>query len=132
MPSAFADSAHRSAESSTPLAGRPASTPASLPSSGEVGASSAPASTTPGVASMARTSVRPMRPPAPATISRMSDMAHSPRKQSLRYSPRDRPCQYRQRLLRLRPVVALDDNKIGERVRLPHLDVGLVLRRIVA
>src|SRR5262249_25520123 len=38
-------------------------------------ASTAPARTAPSVAAMAWTSVRPMRPPAPATISRMSDMA---------------------------------------------------------
>ena len=75
MPSALADSVHRSAESLTPFSGRPASTPASLPSSSEPGASSAPAKTAPGVSEMTRTSARPIRPPAPATINRISAMA---------------------------------------------------------
>ena len=74
MPSALADSDHRSPESFTPFSGRPASTPASLPSSSEPGASSAPVSTAPGVSEMTRVSARPIRPPAPATIKRMSAM----------------------------------------------------------
>ncbi len=78
MPSASADIDHRSADSRTPLAGRPASTPASLPSSSEPGASSAPASTAPGVSEITRVSARPIRPPAPATIKRMSDIDLSP------------------------------------------------------
>ena len=70
------DIAQRSADSVTPLAGRPASTPASLPSSSEPGASRAPASTAPSVSAIARASARPIRPPAPATIKRISDMVH--------------------------------------------------------
>src|SRR4029453_3086722 len=35
-------------------------------------------------------------------------------------------------VLGLRTVIALDDNKISNRVRLPNLDVGLVFRRVVA
>ena len=75
MPSALADSDHRSAESFTPFSGSPASTPASLPSSSEPGASSAPVTTAPDVSEMTRVSARPIRPPAPATIKRMSAMA---------------------------------------------------------
>src|SRR5262249_49681174 len=41
----------------------------------EEAASTAPARMAPSVAAMAWMRVRPMRPPAPATISRMSDMA---------------------------------------------------------
>ena len=41
---------------------------------GEPGASTAPASAAPSVAAIAWISVRPMRPPAPATINRMSAM----------------------------------------------------------
>src|ERR1700754_2627228 len=32
----------------------------------------------------------------------------------------------------LRAVIALDDDEIGNRMRLPDLDIGLVFRRIVA
>src|SRR5258707_1315046 len=78
MPSALADSDHRSAESRTPLAGKPASVPASLPRSSEPGASNAPVRTAPEVSEMARVSARPIRPPAPATIKRMSDISTSP------------------------------------------------------
>ena len=49
--------------------------PRGLPSSSDPGASSAPASTAPGVSEMTRTSARPIRPPAPATINRISAMA---------------------------------------------------------
>src|SRR5690348_2122939 len=55
-------------------------------------------------------------------------------------APRPHPSRRRLRRLlrmrearsRLRAVVALDDDDIGRRMRLPHLDVGLVFRRIVA
>src|SRR3954468_7513185 len=36
------------------------------------------------------------------------------------------------RLRRLRAVIALDDDEVGCRVRLAHLNVGLVFRRVVA
>ena len=66
MPSALSMSGAASAVSLTPLAPMPASSPASLPRSGEPAPSTAPASTRPLVSAMAFTSVRPMRPPAPA------------------------------------------------------------------
>jgi hypothetical protein len=57
-----------------PFSPTPASTPESCPMKGECGPSTAPASVTPSVSAIALTSVRPMRPPAPATINRMSVM----------------------------------------------------------
>src|SRR5262249_50680420 len=53
----------------------PPTSPRSRAIPAEEAASTAPARIAPSVAAMAWTSVRPMRPPAPATISRMSDMA---------------------------------------------------------
>src|SRR6201992_3973619 len=136
MRSASFDSAQRSADSSTPLAGNPASTPASLPSSSEPGASNAPDSTAPGVSAITRVSARPIRPPAPATIKRMSAMIFSSP------SPYSRDRQFRQPTGRarglgssgsgLRTVEALDHDQVRDRMRLPHLDVGLVFRRVVA
>ena len=76
-PSAAASSGAGSIVTVTPFLPRPASSPASRPITAEPGASTAPASVTPSVAAMAWISVRPMRPPAPATISRMSDMGLS-------------------------------------------------------
>src|SRR6202023_3854522 len=64
-----------------PFGPRPASSPASRPITAEPGASTAPASAKPLVAAMAWISVRPMRPPAPAITTRMSDMVR------LRLSP---------------------------------------------
>src|SRR6516162_7824318 len=133
MPSAFADSAHKSAESLMPFSGRPASTPASFPRRLEPGASSAPVSTAPWVSAMTRVSVRPIRPPAPATINRMSAMAypltrpiagagHSGNRRGLRTRPRGSG---------LRAVIALDDNQVGDGMRLPDLDVLLVFRRAI-
>ena len=74
IPSAFADSDQRSADTSIPFAVRPARTPASFPINSEPGASSAPVSTAPPVSVIARTKARPIRPPAPATIKRISVM----------------------------------------------------------
>ena len=65
-------SAAASPTSLTPFSGVPASVPASQPISGERASSSAPASVKPLASAMALTSVRPMRPPAPATIKRIS------------------------------------------------------------
>src|SRR4029079_3741696 len=113
MPSALASIALASVPSLMLLAGRPASTPASWPSSAEPSPSSAPASTSPLVSAMARTSVRPIRPPAPATISRMSAIWSCSR-------------------LRLRTVVAFDDDQVGQGMRLTNLQVRLIFRRIVA
>ena len=48
------------------------------------GAFSAPASTAPSVSAIARVSERPMRPPAPATIKRISAMSEFPRLISLK------------------------------------------------
>src|SRR6202171_6361220 len=130
MPSALADIVHRSAESLTPFSGRPASLPASLPRSSEPGASSAPARTAPGVSEMTRVSARPIRPPAPATIKRISDI----------FGPR--PCGIagagcsgnarHARTLRLRPVPALDDHEVALRMRAADRDQAGIFRRIVA
>ena len=60
IPSASAVIVHRSADNCIPLAGRPASTPASLPNSSDVGASSPPTSTAPGVSEMTCVNARPM------------------------------------------------------------------------
>src|SRR5215468_4136461 len=79
-PSARASSGSTSVATATPLLPSPASSPASRPITAEEAASTAPAMITPSVAATAWISVRPMRPPAPATISRMSDMELSPRK----------------------------------------------------
>src|SRR5882724_8332679 len=125
MPSALADSDHRSAESRTPLGGRPASVPASLPSSSEPGASSAPVRTAPSVSAMTRVSARPIRPPAPATIKRISDI-FEPSGILLGYSrdtlPRQpiRPIEVTYGcgpFLRLRAVVTFDDHQISFRMR---------------
>ena len=77
MPSAARLPGRTSLMTFTRLGGSPASTPESSPRNGEPSPSVAPASTSPGVSAIALTSVRPMRPPAPATISRMSDMDFS-------------------------------------------------------
>ncbi len=77
MPSALSISAAASPTSLTPFSGVPASVPASQPISGERASSSAPASVKPLASAMALTSVRPMRPPAPATIKRISAMGNS-------------------------------------------------------
>src|ERR1700738_5627843 len=115
MPSALAESDHKSADSRTPFAGRPASTPASLPNSSEPGASSAPVRTAPGVWAVTRVSARPIRPPAPATIKRMSDIF-----QDLATPlPYSRDGRFRQpsgilaSVSRLLAVVAFDDHKIA-------------------
>ena len=68
----------RLVRTSTPFLPSPARSPASRPITAEPGASTAPAKVAPSVAAMAWISVRPMRPPAPATISRMSAMGQSP------------------------------------------------------
>src|SRR5258707_3937040 len=129
LPPALADSDHRSAESRTPLAGKPASVPASLPRSSEPGASNAPVRTAPEVSEIARVSARPIRPPAAATIKRMSDMSTS----SLPYS-RGRPFRQpiRATALRLRPVVTLDDHEVGFGMGAAQRDQAHIFRRIVA
>jgi hypothetical protein len=78
MPSALSISAPASPTSLTPFSGMPASVPASQPISGERASSSAPASAKPLVSAMALTSVRPIRPPAPVTIKRMSAIVKLP------------------------------------------------------
>src|SRR5579871_4689565 len=130
MPSALADIDQRSADSFTPLAGSPASTPASLPRNSEPGASSAPASTAPLVSEITRVSARPIRPPAPATIKRISAMAIP--LSALLAGAASSGNRELAGLLGLRAVIALDDDQIRHRVRLAHLDVGLVFRRVVA
>src|SRR6185437_12539985 len=128
MPSAFADNAHRSAEILTSLAGSPASTPASLPRSSEPGASSAPARIAPGVSAMTRVSARPIRPPAPATIRRMSDIClPHPRRIAAAGCSGNRPAHPSG----LRAVKAFDDHEIGFGVRAADLDQAGIFRRIV-
>src|SRR6478752_4508867 len=129
MPSALADSVHRSAESLTPFSGSPASTPESLPSSAEPGASSAPVTTAPGVSEMTRTSARPIRPPAPATIKRMSAMA-SPLHAYTGMRPFRQPI--RPASGGLRAVIAFDDDEIALRMRAADRNQAGVFRRIVA
>ena len=75
--SAATVSGRTSLVTSTRFGGRPASTPESWPTCGDPSPSVAPVSASPGVSPIAFTSVRPMRPPAPATISRMSAMCLS-------------------------------------------------------
>src|SRR5262249_51191959 len=89
---------------------------------------------------MAWISVRPMRPPAPATTSRMSEFSAAIRSCSVRrgYSGGDAKGQTHaafilaRRPSRLRAVIALDNDKVGDRVRLPHSDIGLVFGRAIA
>src|SRR5436190_8704248 len=109
----------------TRFGGRPASTPESWPTCGEPSPSVAPTSASPDVSAIALMSVRPMRPPAPATMRPMSDMTSSVLRGG--YSDGQAKCQ-----LGLRAVVALDDDNIGGRVRLTYLDVCLVFGRVVA
>src|SRR5215470_8415708 len=78
-PSALASSGSTSAATITPFLPSPANSPESRPITAEPGASTAPASTTPSMVAIAWMSVRPMRPPAPATISRMSDIGSLPK-----------------------------------------------------
>src|SRR5260370_11866778 len=129
MPSALADSDHRSAESRTPLAGKPGSVPEYLAKSSERGGSNASVRTAPEVSEMARVSERPIRPPAPATIKRMSDMSTSP-------LPYSRGRLFRQPIrataLRLRPVVTLDDHEVGFGIGAAQRDQAHIFRRIVA
>ena len=78
MPSALSSSGPASPLSLTPFSGVPASVPASQPISGERASSSAPLSAKPLMSTIALTSVRPIRPPAPATTSRISAMGLTP------------------------------------------------------
>ena len=55
----------------TPLGSRPARTPQSAPICGDPSRSSPPASSAPSVSAMARTRLRPMRPPAPTMAMRI-------------------------------------------------------------
>src|SRR5262245_25690482 len=146
-PSAWASSGSTSVVTATPFLPSPASSPASRPITAEEAASTAPARTAPSVAAMAWTSVHPMRPPAPATISRMSDMAslqpiwlrvyrgrdakesnapHPPRVSSVDVglAPRRHPLGLR--------VTAFDDEEIELGFAFAQRGRGLVLRRAVA
>ena len=76
MPSASTTEASASSVTVTPAEAQPASVPTSCPSAGELARSSAPESTRPSVSPMRRTIVRPMRPAAPTTTSRMSAIEH--------------------------------------------------------
>src|SRR6201987_461346 len=142
MPSASADSAHRSADSLMPLAGRPARMPASLPRRSDPGASSAPVSTAPGVSAMTRVSARPIRPPAPATIKRMSAMvfpspallagAHRSGNRGAGSATAHPPLEGGGRQSRLRAVIAFDDDELGRRMLRSPLDVLLIFSRAIA
>src|SRR6185437_3377057 len=120
----------------------PASVPESQPIKGERASSSAPASVMPLLSAIALTSVRPIRPPAPATASRMSAMDRSPEHRGgiagrpVACHP-FRPFRSRQRRttrndLGLRAVVALDHDQVGLGRGLPHRDQPGVFRRAVA
>jgi hypothetical protein len=78
MPSALSSNGPASPLSLTPFSGVPASVPASQPISGERASSSAPLSAKPLMSTIALTSVRPIRPPAPATTSRISAIGLTP------------------------------------------------------
>src|SRR5262249_35293766 len=96
-----------------PFFPRPASPPQARPRTPGPRATPAPPRASPLLSAMALISVRPMRPPAPATISRKSDMVYHSR-------------------LRLGAVIAFDDDQVGGRVGLADLEIGLVLGRAVA
>src|SRR5579862_698196 len=125
MPSACSRNGRASPASFTPFSGVPASSPESQPISGERASSSAPASSKSLLSAIALTSVRPIRPPAPATTSRMAVIGQ------LRFE-RGYSAARRKRRLRLRAVIALDDENVGGRMRQPPLDVLLIFRRAVA
>src|SRR5579872_1310636 len=72
MPSALTTAASASAATGTPSRSSPASAPASAPSAGEFSRSKAAARTTPFVSTIVLISIRPMRPAAPVTTSRIS------------------------------------------------------------
>src|SRR6185437_4267826 len=126
MPSAFESNGPASPVNLTPFSGSPASTPASQPTSGERASSMAPASTNSSLSAIALTSVRPIRPPAPATTSRISAIGQLP-KTWRRYS-----AGAGKRRLRLQAVVTLDNHDIRGGMRLAQLHVRLIFRRIVA
>src|SRR5258705_11001284 len=67
---------------------------------------------------MAFTSVRPMRPPAPATISRMSGIVFLRLRAGIS--------------ARLRAVIALDDHDVAGRMRRTQSDRRLIFGRVVA
>ena len=71
-----AERTHDAEEATTPTVVEEPTTPSTSPAVVTTPSTSAPTSTAPGVSSITRTSVRPIRPPAPATIKRMSAMAH--------------------------------------------------------
>src|SRR5437764_2647797 len=125
MASAAMVSGRTSLVTTTRFGGKPASTPESWPRCGEPSPAVAPTSARPGVSAIALMSVRPMRPPAPATISPMSDMTSSVLRGG--YSDAQAKCQ-----LGLRAVVALDHDDIAGRMRRAQLDRGLIFGRVVA
>jgi len=68
--------------------------------------------TAPGVSAMTRVSARPIRPPAPATIKRMSDIF---RTSPLRIAGAGSSGNQSGFRLRLRPVVTFDDHEVASR-----------------
>src|ERR1700733_4293603 len=147
-PSACLSNGAASLTTLTPFEPRPASSPASRPITAESGASTAPTRAIPLVAAMAWINVRPMRPPAPAITTRISEFAAAMGLSSRAGYSGLGLCQQRGALFtspqrererapsaassRLRPVIAFDDEQIDDRVGLPHLDVGLIFRRAIA
>src|SRR3954469_25270589 len=77
-------------------------------------------------------SVRPMRPPAPATISRMSDIGQSPRGAGIAGEQLEAKQPPQQNLCWLRAVVAFDHDDVGSGLAFPHFDRLGVFRRTVA
>src|SRR5258708_26012784 len=125
LPWVLGERDQRWAKRGAPLGGRPASTPASLPSSSEPGASSAPVRTAPGVSAMTRVSARPIRPPAPATIKRISDIF---RTSPLRIAGAGSSGNQSGFRLRLRPVVTFDDHEVAFGVGTADRDQASVFR----
>ena len=83
-PSVAAKTVSGSSVTLTPSGGRPARVPASWPRAGEPSRSTAPLRVQPSVSVTARMSIRPMRPSAPTTASRILSSFHE--NSRLRYS----------------------------------------------
>src|SRR6185312_5411270 len=129
MPSAFASSGPASPASLIPFSGRPARTPASQPIRGERTSSSAPASENSLLSAIALTSVRPIRPPAPATIRRISAIVQL-REICGGYSG-TRASGHLPRLW-LRSIVALDHDQVRIRAGLSQCNRLGIFRRAIA
>src|SRR5580692_8733338 len=116
MPSALRIAASGSTEIATSASWQPASSPASSPSKCEPSRSKAPERTMPGVSRIVLMSIRPMRPPAPVTTSRMSAIS----------SPLLNPSA------RLRAVIAFDNDNVADARGVPQDDGATIFLRLVA